>query len=154
MYANCSRWPSFPPREMIHSSADRVTCVWQTLFYTVHLNKSYFSHFLFICPLTPGPIPHWIHLHRDHHDVFSLWRRLLLWVCQLQCPRGDRSSPPDLQSQPPHQGSPNQLEPHGMLKEVYSHVQKGCLLSIIRIYVSEHEKKQKKTLPDLKSSLK
>lgn len=69
-------------------------------------------------PLPSGPITHWIHLHRDYHDVFSLWRGLLLWVCQLQCLRGDGSPPPDLQSQPAHQGAARQLEPHGTYGEI------------------------------------
>lgn len=79
---------------------------------TSHTHMGLMDLFLLLL-FSLGAGPHRIHLHRDHHVVFSLWRSVLLWVCQLQCCRGDRSPPPDLQPQPAHQGAPHQLEPHG-----------------------------------------
>lgn len=71
-------------------------------------------------PPQPGAVPHWIHLHRDRHDVLAMRRGLLLWVCQLQRLRGDGGSPPYLLPQPAHQGATHQLEPNGEYQHEYA----------------------------------
>lgn len=78
-----------------------------------------FSFFSFLSgTLASGLSTYRIHLHRDYHDVFTLRRRLLFRVCQLQCLRRDGSPPLNLLPQPAHQGAPHQLEPNGRYREL------------------------------------
>lgn len=90
------------------------------VYYRMMLRRnrhSFVSQFVNCSPSSPGLSTDRVHLHRDHHDVRTLRRRLLFRVCQLQCLRRDGSPPAHLLPQPAHQGAPHQLEPNGRYRE-------------------------------------